>query len=436
MKSVRAYKYRWLILISMMLLMLSVEIPWMSLAPVARAAEVYYAGQYEPSNTFNIDFLSLSYMVIFVLASIPAAYLIDRLGIVKCLRAAAAIIAVGSLTKWFLAPSYPAMASGQILLALAQPLVINSVTTVVARWFPLRERGFAVGLVAFSQYAALLLVMIISPLLVGTNFGQSDYGSGIDRLMMVYGIACAVMAVGGAFMIHEKPPTPSSYEPVEPIKFWKSNKMIFHNRSLLSLMIVYGLGWAFLITLIIKIDSLSAFSGFPNSNAILGIIVMVSGLAGALVVPFLSDVLRRRKLMMLICVIGILPGGILLTFCNELSFWVFSPRVMAMIGGGISGFFLMGAGPLGHQYAAELNPNIPESVTQSMMMLISEFFGVVMLVFASIKNGAFLFGEMVTILCVCVVSVVIVATLKESPVIITEDERLQQAVKKEIVYLQ
>lgn len=435
MKSVRAYKYRWLILIALMFLTLSVELHWMALAPVVRAAGIFYQGQFNPASFFNIDFLALVYMIIFVIASIPASYVIDRFGIVISLRVAAGMVVLGSLGKWLFSTDFRAVVGFQILLAFAQPLILNSVTTVTSRWFPLRDRGFATGLVSFSQYLALGLVMVFSPLMVGTNFGASDYGTGIDRLMMIYGIGCSVMALAGGLLVKEKPPTPASFEPVESSKFRKSYKEMFRNPSFVGLLIVFSLGWAHFITLIIKVDSVSALTGFPNSNAIVGVVMLCGGMLGALLIPGLSDRFRRRKLFLIICGIGAIPGGVLLTFSSLLPFGAFLSQAVALIGAGLLGFFLMGAGPLGYQYAAELSRPVAETVTQSMLSLSSEFVGIFLVLFTTIGGGSYLRIELIAMLFIGLAGVLILFKLRESPVIVTEEERLQEAVKKEIVHL-
>ncbi len=435
MKSVRAYKYRWLILVALMFLTLSVELHWMALAPVVRAAGIFYQGQFDPSSFFNIDFLALVYMIIFVLASIPASYVIDRFGIVFSLRTAACMVIVGSIGKWLLATDFRAVVGFQILLAFAQPLILNSVTTVGVRWFPLRDRGFAIGLVSFSQYLALGLIMIFSPMMVGTNYGTADYGTGVDRLMMVYGIGCSVMALLGGVLIKEKPPTPASFEPSEPPAFKQSYKKMFRNPSFVGLMVVFSLGWAHFITLLVKVDGVSALTGFPNSNAIVGVVMLCGGMLGALLIPALSDRFRKRKLFLIICSIGAIPGGLLITFPSVLSFWVFSSRMVALTGAGLLGFFLMGAGPLGYQYAAELSHPVAETVSQGLLSLNSEFIGVFLVLFTTIRGGAYLRVELFVMLVAAVAGALVLFRIKESPVIITEDERLREAVKKEIVHL-
>ncbi|MCK4529827.1 MAG: MFS transporter, partial [Candidatus Marinimicrobia bacterium] len=59
-KSFKIYGYRWVVLGAFMLASMMVNIQWLTHAPVARAAETFYAGQFNPNSIFNIDFLAMS----------------------------------------------------------------------------------------------------------------------------------------------------------------------------------------------------------------------------------------------------------------------------------------------------------------------------------------------------------------------------------------
>ncbi|MFA6695965.1 MAG: MFS transporter, partial [Sphaerochaeta sp.] len=161
MKSVKAYRYRWLILLSLILLILSVEVHWLNLSPVGRVANEYYASQLTLTYARPVDLLSLTYLIVFVVASIPASYLLHRLGIRKATWIASGLIIFGSMTKWIYLSTFSLVLLGQFILAVGQALVLTSITEIVSRWFPIRERGMAVGITSASQYLSLAVVMIV-----------------------------------------------------------------------------------------------------------------------------------------------------------------------------------------------------------------------------------------------------------------------------------
>ena len=164
-QSYRVYGYRWVVLAAFMALTVIIEVQWLTHAAIARAAEAFYAGQFSPDSLFNIDFLAMSYMLVFLAACVPASYVIDTYGIKAGLGAGAAMTAVFSLVKGFWGGDFQIVIAAQIGLAAAQPFIINAVTAVSVRWFPIHERGTAAGLSALAQYLGIIIAMGITPLL-------------------------------------------------------------------------------------------------------------------------------------------------------------------------------------------------------------------------------------------------------------------------------
>lgn len=66
----------------------------------------YYEGQFDPLSFFNIDFLAMSYMLIFLVMSFPASYVIDTYGIRTGLTIGAILTGVFALLKGFYADNH------------------------------------------------------------------------------------------------------------------------------------------------------------------------------------------------------------------------------------------------------------------------------------------------------------------------------------------
>ncbi len=437
MKSVKAYRFRWLILLALMALILSVELQWMNMAPVGRVANLYYQDQISTRFSDPVELLSLAYLVIFVIASIPSSYVIHRLGIMVSIRIAAGMIFFGAVGKWIYLANFPVVLFCQIILALAQALVLNSITEIVSRWFPIRERGMAVGMASAAQYLSLGIVMFLSPLMVASKAGESNYGSGFERMMGTYAIICSVFAIVAAFLIREKPPSPSSIlEREEDVSFLKSFRAINKISSLRGLMIIFAVGWGVLVTLLVKIDAISAILGFPDSDGRLGIVILGGGMVGAVLLPSLSDRWRRRKAFFVFCNLCSIPGLLLLVFSQELGALFLTSNIIALVGAFIVGFCLLSSIPIGSQYAAELGLGISEEIIQAMLLLFSQASGAVLLIITLASKGQYA-GQLLSGLAALLFAAMMGSTfLKESEVIITEEERLHEVIEKEIVHLQ
>jgi FLVCR family feline leukemia virus subgroup C receptor-related protein len=437
MKSVKVYRYRWLILLSLMLLVLAVELQWMNLAPIGRVANLFYDGQLSANISTPVDLLSLVYMLVFVIASIPASFLINRLGIVASTRTASGLVVFACLCKAIYVTSFPIFLFGQFVLAIAQVLVLDSITEIVSRWFSIRERGMAVGLVSAAQYLSLGLVMVFSPLMVVANAASPDYGKGFEAMVATYSIVCGVFALVSAFLIREKPPTPSSYlVPESKVPFFRSIMIVNANSSLRGLIVIFSIGWGVLITFLSKVDFVSSLIGFPDSNGMLGIALLGGGMVGAIVLPSLSDRYRKRKSFYVLCSVCSIPGLLLLLFSAQLGRLFWSAPVFSVIGTAIFGFCVLSTIPIGFQYAAELGQGVSEEIIQAILMLCSQATGAVIMILV-ILNEEFFAERLLFILASLLVAAMIGSTfLKESPVIVTEEERLTEVIGKEIVHLQ
>lgn len=437
MKSVKAYRFRWLILLALMALILSVELQWLNMAPVGRVANLYYQDQISTRFSNPVELLSLAYLIIFVIASIPASYMIHRLGVTLSIRIAAGMILFGAVGKWIYLSNFPIVLFCQIILALAQALVLNSITEIVSRWFPIRERGMAVGMASAAQYFSLGIVMVLSPLMVVTKAGAPNYGGGFERMMGIYALICSIFAITAAFLIRENPPTPSSVlQKAEDVSFLKSFRAMNRIPSLRGLMIIFAVGWGVLVTILVKIDSISALLGFPDSDGRLGIFLLGGGMIGAVLLPSLSDRWRKRKAFFVFCNLCSIPGVLLLVFSDELGALFLSSNIFALAGAFIVGFCLLSSIPIGSQYAAELGHGISEEIIQALLLLFSQASGAILLIITLASRGQYS-GQLLSGLAALLFAAMMGSTfLKESDVIITEDERLHEVIEKEIVHLQ
>lgn len=437
MKSVKAYRFRWIILLALMALVLAVELQWMNMAPIGRVANLYYQGQISTRFSNPVELLSLAYLIVFVIASIPSSYMIHRLGVNVSIRIAAGMIIFGAMGKWIYLTNFPIVLFFQIILALAQALVLNSITEIVSRWFPIRERGMAVGMASAAQYLSLGIVMVLSPLMVVTKAGAPTYGSGLEKMTGTYAIICSVFALAAAFLIRENPPTPSSIlQKDENVSFIKSFRAMNKIPSLRGLMIIFAIGWGVLVTLLVKIDIIGTVLGFPDSDGRLGIVLLMGGMVGAVLLPSLSDRWRRRKAFFVFCNLCSIPGVLLLVFNQELGSLFWSSDVFALIGAFIIGFCLLSSIPIGSQYAAELGHGISEEVIQAFLLLFSQASGALILIITLTSRGRYS-GQLLSGLAALLFAAMMGSTfLKESEVIITEEERLNEVIEKEIVHLQ
>ncbi|MBI9102997.1 MAG: MFS transporter [Spirochaetales bacterium] len=424
----KVYPYRWVILGAFMLITILIEIQWLTHAPVARAAEAFYAGQFNPDSLFNIDFLSMSYMFVFLLICIPASYIIDTWGIRVGLGIGALLTGIFSLLKGFGGANFKIVLIAQLGLAVAQPFILNAVTAVTVRWFPLRERGMAAGLSALAQYLGIILVMAVTPLMIASSPLDPAYGSGIDRMLMIYGIAGAAGAFITLILIKEAPPTPPSSEKIEHKKFSEGIKYILGNKNMILTIILFFIGLGIFNAVSSMVDSISASLGVRDSDGLIGVLMLAGGVLGAVIIPTLSDKFRKRKLFLVICIGGMIPGVLGLSFADVITPTPSAAYGVALTASFILGFFVMSAGPVGFQYAAEVSSPAPESTSQGILLLAGQISGLVFVGGMSIRDNLYLGRFMNLFVILSIVAFIMVTRLTESPMIITEKEKYSEFV--------
>lgn len=416
MKSVRAYRYRWLILLALVLLVFAVEIQWMAFSPIGRIANKFYEAAWTSNEYSVVDLMSFIYMGGFVLFAIPASLLINKTGICRSLRFASLLVILGSVAKVFQVDSPVFMLLCQVVMACAQAIILCLETVTVARWFPIRERGMAVGIISACQYIALAFVMVFSPYLIRNG--------SFPRLVSVYGGISFLFAIIGALIIKENPPTPSSMiEPADE-SYVKALFTIGKIKSLRGLITVFAVSWGVLMAMLVKIDFIASELEL-DSTAWFGLTLMISGAIGAIVVPALSDTFKKRKVFFVGCFGLCLPGLLLVCFSTS--------GAMSFAGAAIFGFFAFSAIPIGLQYAAELGFPLHEEIVQSHMVFFSQGLGALILLFTmsdTILELRHLISFFIALLLACFAGSTFIG---ESTMIVTEEERLGKEINKEIV---
>lgn len=407
-------KYRFAVLGAFMLITIAIEIQWLTHAAVVRPAEVFYKGQFFAGSFFNIDFIAVVYMLAFLLISFPASYVIDTYGIKFGLGLGALFLGIFSLLKAFLAKSLLGVVIAQTGLAIAQPFILNAVTALTVRWFPLNERAIAAGFSALAQYIGIIIAMLITPLLVGSDPSLPGYGVGFEKMLWIYG-GISVISALLFFVIIREAPRNVPFSKSDRTSFIDGLKLIVSRRDMKITILLFLIGLGVFNAVSSMTDAIAENLGVRDSDGLIGGLMLIGGIIGALIIPALSDYFRKRKLFLIFCLAGMVPGIAGLTFAPELvqqSEHVYS---MALVSSFILGFFVMSAGPIGFQYAAEVSYPAPESASQGVLLWVGQLTGMFFVMGMSINNNQYLDKIMVVFALLSILSVVFVFLLRESP---------------------
>ena len=392
---IRTYPYRWVVLIVYFFITAIIQIHWLSFASISSVAQDYYN-----TDSLHIDFLSMIYMIVFIIASIPASLIIDTWGLKTGLIIGAVLTGIFGIIKAWGSQSLFIVTVAQTGLALAQPFSLNSLTKLGANWFPVQERATVAGLGTLAQYVGIIIALAVTPLLVH----QSTIGNyQISDMLWIYGYISVAGAVVVLIFMREAPPTPTAPEEfTERIKPVAGIRSISGNSNMIILLLIFFFGLGIFNAVSTCIDQI-CHSLTMDQTGMVGGIMLLGGVLGAIIIPPLSDKTRKRKPFLFISMILMLPGLAGLA--------IFSDFVPLLISALIFGFFIMGAGPVGFQYGAEISFPVPESTSQGIILLVGQVSGI-LFIYGLNKTGVAV--AMIMFIVFTGINVLLTSRLKES----------------------
>jgi MFS family permease len=405
---VRLYGYRWVVLGVFSILNALVQMNWITFAAVTGDASTFYR-----VSELQIGLLSMVFMIVFVVVSIPASYVIDTYGVRVGVGIGAVLTGVFAMTRGVWGSDYTLVLISQIGLAVGQPFVMNAITKVGARWFPITERATAAALPSLAQFVGIIVAMAATPFVVSS--------AGMSGMLVWYGVVSLVGAVASLAFIRERPPTPpSEADQDERFKVFEGLRHILKQRDMQILLLLFFVGLGMFNAISTWIEQIVSPRGFgPEDAGIIGAVMVVGGILGAGILPVLSDRSRRRKPFLVVAVAGMAPGLVGLAFGNTLP--------LLLMSGFVFGFFLMSAYPLGFQYSAEISYPAPESTSQGIILMAGQVSGILFILgmdaFKSTVTGS-MAGSMLVFIALTAIVIALTAFLDESEMVRREAERV------------
>lgn len=395
----KVYKYRWIMLAVYMLIIIVNQLLWITFAPITADSASYYG-----VTDLQIGMLSMCFMIVFIFVSIPASWVIDTYGIKIGVGIGAVLTGVFGMLRGMAGNDYNLVLVAQIGVAVGQPFLLNAITKLAARWFPMAERATASGLGTLAMYIGVLVGMLLTPFLAG-NYG-------ISYTLYTYGVTSIIASLIFILFSKERPRTPPCPADQEARSLvFDGLRDTFRNKNFYWLMLIFFIGLGIFNSVTTWIEDIVRPRGFTAEEAgYTGGIMIMGGILGALIMPMLSDRLMKRKLFIIIALIGCIIGLVGVTYTEN--YW------LLLLSGTILGFFLLSAGPIGFQYGAEITYPTSEGTSNGLLILAGQISGI-----------AFIFGmdsfkdpvthsmtkPLEVLIILAILSLILSFRLKESP---------------------
>lgn len=401
-QAIVTYPYRWVVLLVFMFVMGIQQLLWITFASITSSAVAFYK-----VSDLSIGMLSMVFMIVYIVVSFPASWLIDTYGFRVSAGLGALLTGVFGMLRGVFADSFTLVLICQIGIAVGQPLIVNAVSKVAARWFPLKERATATGLSWLAGYLGLIVGLSLTPYLLKLY--------SLPSMLIIYGILSIITVFAFMIFAKEQPPTPQCSPGQEQrVLVFDGLKQMIKKKDFIFFNIVFFIGLGVFNGLSTWIENIIRPRGFTSAQAgVMGGLMVACGVLGSAIIPMLSDRFRNRSGFVLLAVTGSVPGLIGITYAQ--SYW------LLLVSAGVLGFFMLSTAPIGFQYCAEISYPAPEATSTGVLMTMGQFAGILFIfgmdLLKSPKTGSMTL-PMLGMILLMLFTIFLASKLKESKLLL------------------
>jgi cyanate permease len=394
----RVYGYRWVVLGVVMLVNFVIQVLWIGYGSIISDASDYYGVSHQ-----SVTLLAMLFMIAFIPLSLPAAWVIDTRGFRTAVGFGVVMMGVFGVLRGLSGSDYTLALLCTVGIAVAQPFLLNSWTKMPANWFAPGERATAVGLTTLASMLGVGAGLALSPALIGFM--------SIGQMQLVYGVVAALSAAAFLAVARERPATSPG-----PAGEEARALMLDGLRHALKVR-------PFLVILAVAFVIMGVFNGVTSwigdivlprgydadSAGLLGLMMLVAGVIGAVALSALSDRQGKRVRYLVLTLALAVPSLAGVAFVS---------------GAAALGFFIVGALPIGMQYAAEVTFPTPEGTSNGLVQLCGQCSVVFVFLMGVLRSGDGSFALPLVLLSVLLaVCAIVVSRLRDPSVVLAGLDR-------------
>lgn len=309
---------RWAILAGFALLTACTQLLWLSYAPIATQA-----GHAMGVSAGAIGDLAAIFPLVYVVLALPSGRWLDA-RFSAALSTGAVLTGSGALVRLAAPDSYVWAFAGQCVIAAGQPLVLNAITKIAARYFPPAERTTAVSVGSVALFAGVLAAVLTG--------GPLREAGGLTLLVWAQA-GLSVLAAAWVLVTARVPPAFAADVSVAPSLTWlRSDRLMW----LLGGLLFIGMGEFNAVAT--WLESILDHFGLGGAAGYLIAIMVGAGVVGAAVLPDAFAARDRRRDLLLIAVTVSVPAFAAIALWHNAAF------VACVLA--VEGFFLLAALPV------------------------------------------------------------------------------------------
>eukprot|EP01127_Copromyxa_protea_P020950 TRINITY_DN7080_c0_g1_i1.p1 TRINITY_DN7080_c0_g1~~TRINITY_DN7080_c0_g1_i1.p1 ORF type:complete len:436 (-),score=41.56 TRINITY_DN7080_c0_g1_i1:13-1224(-) len=350
---------------------------WNTFSPVARTTREFF-----DVPAMYVDALSYVFMVVYIPFIVPASWVLSKYNIAVGVLLGGLLNAVGAWVRYagVMVPvsdmsRYYIVFAGQTVCSLAQCFILQVPPLVANSWFPVHQRALATSISALFNQLGVAIGFLVSPFIL------KNATENFPNLLMIVSIICSVAFVLLCLGFRSSPATPPSYSVASKAEAGDVGmkdmfKEVCTNRSFIILFFAYGINIGIFYAITTLLDQmLEPFNYLSDATGWLGFIIVVVGLAGAIIGGIVLDRTYMYKEILSITYLGTALSLIWFRFALQPN--SFLNLAFAC---GSFGFFVTALLPISLEAAVEATyPIVTEELSAGLMMASAQVFGIILI---------------------------------------------------------
>ncbi len=269
---------RWVIIALYALVAGVNQMLWLNFAPLLLQIQKTYQ-----VSELLASALLLVFPLLYILLALPAGEMTDRLGYKVTISLGAVVMALFAFVRLGTG-SFWMLLLGQMGIAVSQPFILNGVSKLAADWFAEEEMALANGLGSLGMFVGMSVGMALTPWLVNKT--------GMMPAMLIFALVTLLVAAAFIFGVKENE---SKSELTAAISM-KDIVHLLQNRQLALVFLLSFIGLGVFNGLATWLEAILApYHISAQAAGLIGGMLTIGGIVGAVVLPLLSDHFRRRK---------------------------------------------------------------------------------------------------------------------------------------------
>src|SRR5580704_12988954 len=176
----------WRVITAYGLVCAATQVLWLTYAAITTETARHYG-----VSVGAVGWLAEIFPLLYVVLAIPAGMLLDR-WFRPALAGGAALVALGGLLRLG-GDTFAWAMAGQVLVAVAQPVVLSAVSKLAGEYLPVEQRAAGISVGSAGSFVGMLIALLLGPTLGGHGH--------LERLLIVEAVLAVAPAVALAVVL-------------------------------------------------------------------------------------------------------------------------------------------------------------------------------------------------------------------------------------------